>query len=276
MTAGDCYVLSQSLAIKKKDFKVGRAWMMEAQQKYNKENVSYPFTEVDIHKYLSKVNNVPGNLTTVLSSARPNISEAELIKTYDEKLEFEKESNKETSTDIRKKNSENYEALCRGDLVVPPMVSKSTRISKVAWLLDTDSDVSARIERRIAHMTGLIMGEMGEFQVVNYGIGGYYKSHFDFSTMTDVAQGGATVFPELGVRLLPVKGTAAFWFNLHPSLEGDYAMLHAACPVLQGDKWVCSKFVNKEDQMFTRPCNLEYQEEGFINKIAPPVPKAIS
>lgn len=55
--------------------------------------------------------------------------------------------------------------------------------------------------------------------------------------MSDVAQGGATVFTELGLSVFPVKGAAAFWLNLHASGEGDFATRHAACPVLQGSKW---------------------------------------
>lgn len=55
--------------------------------------------------------------------------------------------------------------------------------------------------------------------------------------MSDVQQGGATVFPSLNVSLQPRRGTAAFWYNLHPSGQGDYQTRHAACPVLIGSKW---------------------------------------
>jgi prolyl 4-hydroxylase len=37
--------------------------------------------------------------------------------------------------------------------------------------------------------------------------------------MTDVEKGGATVFPYIKVKVPPVKGSAAFWYNLHPSGE---------------------------------------------------------
>uniref|UniRef100_A0AAY4BZT7 procollagen-proline 4-dioxygenase n=1 Tax=Denticeps clupeoides TaxID=299321 RepID=A0AAY4BZT7_9TELE len=106
-------------------------------------------------------------------------------------------------------------------------------------------------------------------QVANYGVGGQYEPHFDFGRlgtgnriatwlfyMSDVAAGGATVFPEVGAVVRPIKGTAVFWYNLLPSGEGDYSTRHAACPVLVGNKWVSNKWIHEHGQEFRRRCGL--------------------
>ncbi|KAL0831411.1 hypothetical protein ABMA28_002223 [Loxostege sticticalis] len=173
------------------------------------------------------------------------------------------------------------------------MVPSKYRISKAAWFDDEESEIVSRITQRIADMTGLSMETAENLQVVNYGIGGHYAQHYDFTTnddadkddfengnriatvlfyMSEVTQGGATVFPKIGLSLFPIKGAAAFWLNLHPSGEGDLATRHAACPVLRGSKWVSNKWLHLHSQEFLRPCNLEYQEEGILRK---PVPKPV-
>ncbi|KAK9754312.1 2OG-Fe(II) oxygenase superfamily [Popillia japonica] len=153
------------------------------------------------------------------------------------------------------------------------------RISKSAWLEDMEHKHVADVVQRVEDMTGLTMETAEELQVVNYGIGGHYDPHHDFARsgqiagfsklgtgnriatvlfyMSDVAQGGATVFPYLDVALWPKKGAAAFWYNLHSSGEGDRMTLHAACPVLTGSKWVSNKWIHELGQHFRRPCDLK-------------------
>ncbi|XP_069096497.1 prolyl 4-hydroxylase subunit alpha-1 isoform X1 [Pleurodeles waltl] len=152
------------------------------------------------------------------------------------------------------------------------------RISKSAWLSGYEDPIIDRINARIQDITGLDVSTAEELQVANYGVGGQYEPHFDFGRkdepdafkelgtgnriatwlfyMSDVAAGGATVFPEVGAAVWPKKGTAVFWYNLFASGEGDYSTRHAACPVLVGNKWVSNKWIHERGQEFRRPCGL--------------------
>ena len=159
----------------------------------------------------------------------------------------------------------------------------SYRISKSAWLREEEHPHIATVVKRVEDMTGLTCDTAEELQVVNYGIGGHYEPHFDFARrgernafkslgtgnriatvlfyMSDVPQGGATVFPHLRVALHPRKGSAAFWFNLHRNGEGDYRTRHAACPVLTGSKWVSNKWLHERGQELLRKCGLTEDED---------------
>ncbi|XP_078284770.1 prolyl 4-hydroxylase subunit alpha-1b isoform X2 [Rhinoraja longicauda] len=152
------------------------------------------------------------------------------------------------------------------------------RISKSAWLSGYEDPVINRINKRIEDLTGLDVSTAEELQVSNYGVGGQYEPHHDFARkdepdafkelgtgnriatwlfyMSDVAAGGATVFPEVGAAVWPQKGTAVFWYNLFASGEGDYSTRHAACPVLVGNKWVSNKWIHERGQEFRRRCSL--------------------
>jgi len=151
------------------------------------------------------------------------------------------------------------------------------RISKTAWLKEEEHADVGHVYTRTHQLTGLNMETSEELQVSNYGIGGHYEPHFDFARreeknafaslgtgnriatllmyVSDVEQGGATVFPHLGISLWPKRGSAAFWYNLHQNGEGDDMTRHAACPVLAGTKWVSNFWIHERGQEFARPCS---------------------
>uniref|UniRef100_A0A673YNZ9 procollagen-proline 4-dioxygenase n=1 Tax=Salmo trutta TaxID=8032 RepID=A0A673YNZ9_SALTR len=151
-------------------------------------------------------------------------------------------------------------------------------LSFSAWLEGEEDPVIERVNQRIEDITGLTTQTAELLQIANYGVGGQYEPHFDFSRkeepdafktlgtgnrvatflnyMSDVEAGGATVFPDFGAAIYPKKGTAVFWYNLFRSGEGDYRTRHAACPVLVGSKWVSNKWIHERGQEFRRPCGL--------------------
>uniref|UniRef100_A0A7N6B4T3 procollagen-proline 4-dioxygenase n=1 Tax=Anabas testudineus TaxID=64144 RepID=A0A7N6B4T3_ANATE len=165
------------------------------------------------------------------------------------------------------------------ELAKPRVSPHISSVSKDAWLGAFEHPVVDTINQRIEDVTGLDVTTAEDLQVANYGVGGQYEPHFDFGRkdepdafeelgtgnriatwllyMSDVQAGGATVFTDVGAAVQPKKGTAVFWYNLHPSGEGDYRTRHAACPVLVGNKWVSNKWIHERGQEFRRRCGLQ-------------------
>ncbi|XP_043655490.1 prolyl 4-hydroxylase subunit alpha-1-like isoform X2 [Drosophila teissieri] len=155
------------------------------------------------------------------------------------------------------------------------------RTAKGYWLKKESNELTRSITRRIVDMTGFDLADSEDFQVINYGIGGHYFLHtdyFDFASsnytgkrsrqskvlgdriatvlfyLSDVEQGGATVFGNVGYSVSPQAGTAIFWYNLDTDGKGDPLTRHASCPVIVGSKWVMTEWIRERRQIFIRPC----------------------
>ncbi|XP_054153454.1 prolyl 4-hydroxylase subunit alpha-1-like [Oppia nitens] len=156
----------------------------------------------------------------------------------------------------------------------------SGRIADGGWLGDLDHEVFDRISRRIGAITGVSMFAAEPYNVIKYGVGGYYTNHYDVAVvrpftgeqygepydriatlityLSDVQSGGATVFPRLDVRVEPRKGSAVFWFNLKSSGLVDWDTQHCGCPVLAGPpKWIATKWIRFPYQQLHKPCLLD-------------------
>nr|XP_057922071.1 prolyl 4-hydroxylase subunit alpha-1-like isoform X2 [Doryrhamphus excisus] len=173
-----------------------------------------------------------------------------------------------------------------------------------AWLGQHEHPVVDLMAQRIGDVTGLDVSTAEQLQVANYGVGGQYEPHYDFNRedepdsfaelgtgnriatwllyMSDVQAGGATVFTDAGAAVWPKKqtvylmkcprclghkGSAVFWYNLHPSGDGDYRTRHAACPVLVGSKWVANVWLHERGQEFRRRCPLRRSKSARVNRI---------
>uniref|UniRef100_A0A0K8R3I5 procollagen-proline 4-dioxygenase n=1 Tax=Ixodes ricinus TaxID=34613 RepID=A0A0K8R3I5_IXORI len=169
------------------------------------------------------------------------------------------------------------------------MVPSPVRTSSTAWLNEDEAPIAVRMNSYLRALLGMGTSDTNEeaeaYQLANYGTGGQFLPHHDFLQdslhsynssadyylqygtgdrlatlmiyMTDVEEGGATVFPSLGIRLTPKKGDAAFWWNLKASGEGDRLTTHAGCPVLYGSKWIANKWFLSYSNVFRLPCSTD-------------------
>jgi prolyl 4-hydroxylase len=138
-----------------------------------------------------------------------------------------------------------------------------TRTSRNAWVARDSSPVIDTIYRRAADLLNidekLLTSHKNaeDMQVVHYELGQKYDSHHDWGVsgypesrfitlllyLTDQLHpnaGGETAFPKglngRGFKVHPGKGSAVLFYNLLEDGNGDDLALHAALPVLEGNK----------------------------------------
>jgi len=64
--------------------------------------------------------------------------------------------------------------------------------------------------------------------------------------LNEVEEGGATIFPELNLRVEPRKGDALVFYNCKPNGEVDPLSMHQGEKVHKGPKWIAIKLINKK------------------------------
>ncbi len=135
------------------------------------------------------------------------------------------------------------------------------RTNTVCWVNHFRDTSTKRIANRVAGLVGLPISYAERFQVVHYSVGQEYRPHFDafdpksksaprtmksggqrlitvLGYLNDVPAGGATEFPELGIKIPAQRGKILVFHNCIPGTKERHTdTLHAGCPVEEGEKW---------------------------------------
>ncbi len=142
----------------------------------------------------------------------------------------------------------------------------AARTSQGMFFLPGEFPVCARLEARIAALLEWPLENGEGLQVLRYGPGAEYKPHYDFFDpaepgtpsilarggqrvasvvcyLNSPEKGGATVFPEAGLDVAPIRGNAVFFSydRPHPSTQ----TLHGGAPVEAGEKWVATRWLRE-------------------------------
>lgn len=168
-------------------------------------------------------------------------------------------------------------ALARPRLVRSTVIDPVTGRNIVAGHRSSDgmffhpreTPLIARIEARIAALTGL-PAENGEgLQMLHYEVGAESTPHVDYLVpgngaslesiarsgqrvgtmllyLNDVERGGETVFPQVGCSVVPQRGQAFYFEYGNGTGRSDPASLHASAPVLAGEKWIATKWIRTQ------------------------------
>lgn len=169
-----------------------------------------------------------------------------------------------------------FMAAARGRLRPSTVVDPATghdvvaahRSSEGMFFAPGETPFVARIEQRLAQLMNAPLAHGEGLQLLHYRPGAGSEPHYDFLSPTneanvaslarsgqrvaslvmylnDVERGGETVFPELGLAVVPRTGHAVHFENANRSGQVDLRSVHAAAPVEAGEKWVLTKWVRE-------------------------------
>ena len=71
--------------------------------------------------------------------------------------------------------------------------------------------------------------------------------------LNDVAAGGGTSFPHVGLTIMPRQGSALYFAYTADDQSVDTLSLHAGLPVEQGEKWLAVKWLRQEKYQRATP-----------------------
>ncbi|NLB58284.1 MAG: 2-oxoglutarate-dependent dioxygenase [Gammaproteobacteria bacterium] len=142
----------------------------------------------------------------------------------------------------------------------------AARTSQGMFLRRGENALVTRIEARIAALLEWPVENGEAMQVLRYGVGAEYRPHHDYFDpdrpgagailarggqrvasvvmyLNTPARGGATTFPDARFEAAAVKGNAVFFSYDRPHpMTGT---LHGGAPVLEGEKWVATKWLRE-------------------------------
>jgi prolyl 4-hydroxylase len=142
------------------------------------------------------------------------------------------------------------------------------RTSSGTHFLRGENALIRTIEARISELVGVPVDHGEPIQILHYLPGAEYKPHFDFFDpnfegndkvlamggqrtatvvmyLNDVLAGGSTVFPDIGLDVLPRKGNAVYFAYATPDGQLDRRTLHGGSPVAEGEKWIATKWLRE-------------------------------
>lgn len=143
------------------------------------------------------------------------------------------------------------------------------RTSEMAFIERGEAEIAERIERRLAALAHWPAACGEPFQLQKYASTQQYRPHYDWLDpdttghrshlarggqrlatfvlyLTEVEQGGATIFPGLGLEVYPKKGSALWFLNTDSNHQPDRQTLHGGAPVIKGTKIIANKWLRQE------------------------------
>jgi prolyl 4-hydroxylase len=156
--------------------------------------------------------------------------------------------------------------------LIPSTVTRGPsdyRTSRTCHLRRADDALVERIDALLAALIGVPAALSEPLQGQRYDPGQYFRPHTDWFApgteefrehtcpggqrtwtvmiyLNTVPRGGETRFETIGRSFVPVAGSALAWNNLLPDGSPNPATLHEALPVLQGRKYVITKWFRSE------------------------------